>query len=256
MKIKEFLGVILMIVLTICGIILSFGIGISNVLSSDGILDCMIQTEYLDKSELESKNVLGHYMANEKVEQVLDSVAVKSHIKQMTESFNNNTIEEISNSVKDEIKQAVINSLDENATSNTKEQFAEVVSNAYIKSIFPVTEFKTLSSLYNAYSSKISLALIIVAVISIGSYIYLATGKKMYKWAIIALYNVIILNIILVIAMGIFNGIVIGNERTTAVIINMLSKIKINVLIATGITFGVAVISNYIAYFRTRKHSK
>ena len=53
-----------------------------------------------------------------------------------------------------------------------------------------------------------------------------------------------------------FNGIVIGSERTTAVIIGMIYKVKTNVVIATIVTFVVSVVSNYIAYFKKRKHSK
>ncbi|MBQ8043333.1 MAG: hypothetical protein IJ272_04190 [Clostridia bacterium] len=256
MKLKEIIGAIFMIVLTISGIILSFGVAINGVLSSDGILASMIQTDYLDKSEQQAKTVLSHYMSQEKAKEILENVSVKASVRQIADSFDNNTVEQVANNVKQEMKQAVLESLDENIASDTKEQFATVVSDAYIKSIFPVTELSTLSGIYKTYSSKLVLALVIIAIVSIGIYIYLATGKKTYKWAIIALYNVIILNIILLVVLGVLNGIVIGNERTTAVIISMLDKIKINVLIATLITFVIAVISNYIAYFRKKKHSK
>lgn len=256
MKLKEIIGAILMIVLTISGIILSFGLAINSVLSSDGILASMLKVDYLEKSEDEAETVLGHYMSSEKAEQILEQVSAKAGIRQIAEAFNSNTVEQVAGNVKDEMKQAVLESLDENIASDTKDKFATVVSDAYIKSIFPVTEFNTLSGIYKTYSSKLVLALVIVAIVSVGIYIYLATGKKTYKWAIIAIYNVIILNIILVVVLGVLNGIVIGNERTTAVIISMLNKIKMNVAIATIITFAIAIVSNYIAYFRKRKHSK
>ncbi len=256
MKLKDIIGVIFMIVLTISGIVLSFGIAISNVLSSDGILACMIKSDYLNKSEQEAKTVLSHYMSDEKAQEILANVSVKAGVRQITESFDNNTVDQVSNDVKTEMKEEIINSLDKNIASDTKNAFATVVSDAYIKSIVPVTELSTLSSIYKTYGSKLVLALVIVAVVTVGIYIYLATGKKTYKWAIIALYNVIILNIILVLVLGILNGIVIGNERTTAVIITMLNQIKINVVVATIITFVIAVVSNYIAYFRKRKYSK
>lgn len=256
MKLKEIIGAILMVILTISGIILSFGISANCVLSSEGILNAMIQEDYLEKSEQESKTVLGHYMTAEKAEEILKNVSTKSAIRQITEAFDSNTVEKIASDVKTEMKQAVINTLEQDISQDTKEKFATVVSDAYIKSIFPVTEFNILSGIYKTYGSKLVLMLVIIAIISVTIYIYLATGKKTYKWAIIAMYNIIILNVILVLILGTLNGIVIGNERTTAVVISMLNKIKMNVLIATIITFAIAVISNYIAYFRKRKHSK
>jgi len=256
MKLRDVIGVGLMIVLTISGIILSFGLALNQVLNSDGILICMIEANYLNDSEEEAKKVFENYMTEEKAKQVLENISVKSHIRQIAEAFDNNTVEQVASTVKAEVKQIVLDSLDTKKATENEKSYATVVSEAYIKSIFPVTEFNILSSMYRTYSSKLTLALVIVAIVIIIIYTYLATGKKTYKWAIIALYNIMILNIILVIALGILNGIVIGNERTTSVIINMLSKIKINVIIATFVTFIIAVISNYIAYFRKVKHSK
>ncbi len=256
MKLKDIIGTICMIVLTIVGMLLSFGLAINSVLNSDGILSIMIDTEYLDKSENEAKTVLTHYLSDEKADEVLENISTKSSIRQITEAFDSNNVEQVANNVRLDMKQAVLNSLEDSSSNDTKEKFATVVSDAYIKSIFPVTEFNLLSNIYSKISSKLNLALIIISIVFITIYIYLATGKKTYKWAIIALYNVIILNIIMILALGTFNGIVIGNERTTAVIIGMLNKIKINVVIATIITFAVSVISNYIAYFKKRKHSK
>ena len=256
MRLKDIIGTICMIVLTIAGILLSFGVAINCVLSSEGILNIMIKSEYLEKSETEARTVLNHYMTDEKAKEILENVSTKSSIRQITEAFNSNNVEQVANNVKLEMRQAVLNSLDENSSEETKEKFVTVVSDAYIKSIFPVTEFNMLSNVYSKLSSKLNLVLIITGIVCIGIYIYLATGKKTYKWAIIALYNVIILNIVLVLLLGIFNGIVIGNERTTTVIIGMLNKIKTNVIIATILVFVVSAISNYIAYFKKRKHSK
>lgn len=256
MKLKDIFGTMCMIVLTISGILLSFGLAINSVLSSDGILNIMLDTEYLEKSENEAKTVLTHYMSNEKADEALEKISTKSSIRQITEAFDSNNVEQVANGVKLDMKQAVIDSLEDSSGDDTKDKFATVVSDAYIKSIFPVTEFNLLSNVYSKLSSKLNLTLVITGIVAIAIYIYLATGKKTYKWAIIALYNVIILNIIMILALGMFNGIVIGNERTTAVIIGLLNKIKINVVVTTIIVFALSIVSNYIAYFKKRKHSK
>lgn len=256
MRLKDIIGAIFMVLLTISGLVLSFGIAINSVFNSDGILSIMIENDYLEKSEIEAQAVLAHYMSDEKAQKILESISTKSHIRQITAAFDSNSVEQAANSVKNEIKQSVINSVQDNSTQDSKEKFATVVSDAYIKSIFPVMEFNLLSNIYSKLNSKLNLALIITGVVAIAIYVYFATGKKTYKWAIIALYNIVILNIVILIIMGMLNGIVIGNERTTAVIIGMLDTVKLNVVIATIIIFAVSVVSNYIAYFKKRKHSK
>lgn len=256
MKIKDIIGAICMVVLTISGIVLSFGLGIKSVLSSNGILSIMIKTEYLEKSEKEVNEVLKNYMSAEKAEEILENISTKAAIRQIIEAFDSNNVEQVANDVKLDMKEVVLNSIQDNSSQDIKDNYATVVSDAYIKSIFPVTEFDMLSNIYSKLNSKLNIALVIISIVFITIYIYLATGKKTYKWAIVALYNVIILNIILLIVLGIFNGIVIGNERTTNVIMGMLNKIKINVVIATIIVFIIVVVSNYIAYFKKRKHSK
>lgn len=256
MKLKDIIGAICMVLLTISGLVLSFGLAINSVISSDGILSIMIEKEYLEKSETEAKTVLTHYMSEEKAQEILENISTKSHIRQITAAFDSNSVEQVAAGVKNEIKQSVLNSIQDNSTSDSKETFATVVSDAYIKSIFPVTEFNLLSNLYSKLNSKLNLAIVMTSIIAVVIYIYIATGKKTYKWAIIALYNIVILNIVALIIMGIFDGIVIGNERTTDVIIGMIDKVKLNVIVATIITFALSIISNYIAYFKKRKHSK
>lgn len=256
MKLKDVIGIICMVILIISGIILSFGFAINCVLSSDGILNIIIKSEYMEKSENEAKTVLTHYMSEEKAQEVMESISTKASIRQITEAFDSNNVEQVANSARLEMKRAVLNSLEDNSSQDTKEKYATVVSEAYIKSIFPVTEFNLLSNVYSKLSTKLKLVLIITSVVAIAIYVYLAAGTKTYKWAIIALYNVIILNIIIILVLGIFNGIVLGNERTTNVIMGMLNKIKTNVVISTIITFAIAIISNYIAYFKKKKHTK
>ena len=256
MKARHIIGAILMAVLTVAGIVLSFGGAITRVLSSEGIIKSMIEVDYLAKSEQEARNVLLNYLGAEKADTVLNDVSVKSDIREIAAAFDNNTVVEVAENMKENLKETIIETLDDDVQKNTKESFATVVSNEYIKTIFPVSEFNILSSIYEKYSTKLFLGDIILAVICIGIYIYLALGKKTYKWAIIALYNITILNLIVLSLVSIFNGIVIGNERTTAVIVNILDTIKTNVVLYTIIIFVIAVVSNYLAYFKKRKHSR
>ena len=256
MKAKHIIGAILMVILTLTGIVLSFGTAIIQVLSADGIMQSMVKVDYLSASEQEARNVLLNYLEPEKADTVLSEISVKSDIREIATAFDNNSVTEVAEEVKRNIKKQIIEILDKDIPDATKESFATVVSDSYIKVIFPVKEFNMLSSIYETYSTKLVFAIIILAVICIVIYIFLALGKKTYKWAIIAMYNIIILNIILILVLGIFNGIVIGNERTTAVIANILFTIKINVTIVTIIILIITVISNYIAYFSKRKHSR
>ena len=254
MKIKEIIGAICMIILTISGIILSFIFSINYIFSTDGILACMSKIGYFEETEQQTKQVLGHYMSNDEVHKILNNVNTELAIRRMVQSFGKQDIQQVANDVKLEMEQQVVKSLDESIPDDTKKEFAIVVSEAYIKSIFPVAEFNTLSRLFQQYETKLLLLLIILAVISLCIYMYLALGHKTYKWAIIALYNIIILNAIILLLIGPLNNIVIGNERTTELVICMLNSIKINVVIITLFILFISIISNYLAYFKRKKH--
>lgn len=255
MKARQIIGAILMVILTIAGIVLSFGIAITSKLNSEGILKSMIKTGYLAKSEDKAYHVLCNYLAEDKVEKILEEISVKSQIREIAEAFDNNTVAEVADSMKQEVEEQIISVIDKNIPEETKKSFVNVVSTSYIKTIFPVTELDLLSGIYKTYSTKILFAIIILALICVVIYIYLALGKKTYKWAIIAMYNVIILNIILVIALGALNGIVIGDTMTTQVILYILGSVKTTVLLICLIILLIAIVSNYIAYFKKRKHS-
>lgn len=253
-RIKQIIGAILMAILTISLIILSIVLPIVININSSGIKNSMINSGYLDKTEQAAKTELSNYVSDEKVNIILENVSVKADISKIAVAFDNNTVQEVSNEVKEVLKQEVINILEDDIDSTTKNSFANVVSDAYIKSIFPVTEFNLLSVMYSKYSTKLIFASVVMGIICIVIYTYLAFGKKTYKWAIIALYNAIIINIIILVSFNMLNGIVIGNNRTTAVIMDMLSNIK-NCIILEIIVIGIiAIISNYFAYFKNRKH--
>ena len=138
MKIKHIIGAILMVLLTVLGIVLSYGVSVTKVLSSNGIMKSMIDTDYLTRSEEAAKNVLLNYMDQEKAEEILNNVSVKSGIREIAAAFDNNTINEATEKVKETLKEQVIASLDKDIEVNTKESFAMLVSDAYIKAIFPV----------------------------------------------------------------------------------------------------------------------
>lgn len=253
MKLNKLIGILLMIVLTASGIILSIGTAVTGVLNSKGIIASMQNANYLEKSETEAKKILGNYMSNEKVEQILQEINIKVQIKEIAAAFDNNTISIVANNMKDEMKQVIASSLDESVSEANKEAFAATISDEYIKTIFPVTELSALSAVYSIYREKLVLILVITAIFAFIIYMYLAFRKRIYRWAIVSLYNINIINIIFILILGMFDGIVIGSERTTAVVSNIISTIKMNVLIATFVTLIITIFSNYIEYFRKKR---
>lgn len=253
MKVKQILGAILMIILTVSGILFGLLISITTSINSDAIINFMIKANYLTDTEEEAKTVLNSYLTESNTNTVLNNISVKSNIRELAMSLDNNTVNEISTSIKENMQKEIVKVIEDNIDEKTKQEFASVVSEAYIKTIFPVSEFNILSSIYKKYSSNINLIYIVLGILIAGIYMYLACGKKTYKWNIVALYNIIIVNILLIILTHTFNNIVIGNVRTTAVINEMIKGIKTTEIIYTAIIFVVAIISNYIAYFRHKK---
>ena len=256
MKIKNIIGVIFMILLTISGSILLFGISIKSLLSSKAIMNVMAKTNYIEKTEQQAKDVLGHYMELEQVEEMFKVVCAKEDIKEIANAFDSNTVEQAANGVKQTMEQTVLDSLDENISQDAKKKFSTVVSDAYMKTIFPVTEFKILSGIYAIYGAKLNLILIVAFLVILGICIYLVTDKESHGWIIIAMYNITLLSIMFIIALNGLNGITIGNERTTLVIRMMLNKIKIEVIISTVIMFIISCFLNYIVYLKKVRNKK
>lgn len=256
MKVREIIGAILMVVLTLSGVVLACISSLALVLDSENIIYIMDKTNYIEKVEQEERSILLNYLPKEKVDELLDNVSVTSNIIKMVKTFETNNITEVSNEIKENFKNRLINVLDEDIANDTKSSFATTVSNAYIKAIFPITEFGLLSSIYVKYNTVLTYAIATLTVLVLGIYIYLALGKKTYKWAIIALYNVIIFSLIITFVMATFNNIFIGNERVTALVLGVITNIRNNILIAVLIILLIAIFSNYMAYFRKRRHSK
>lgn len=250
MKFKQIIGAILMIILTVSGILVGLCISITTSINSDAIIKYIKKTNYLTDTEEEIKALLNNYLTKEKANLVLNNISVKSNILELAKSLDNNTVEEISKNLKENMQNEIEKVIDDNIDEKTKQEFATVVSEAYIKTIFPISEFNILSSIYKKYSTNIKLAYIALIILMIGIYIYLACDKKTYKWNIVALYNIIIINIILVLLTHKFNNIVIGNTRTTTIINEMIRSVKNIEIVYIVVMLAIAIVSNYIAYFK------
>ena len=254
MKFKKVFDILLMVIQTILLVLLVTLTSIFIEINSSSILKTMEKAGYLQKAETSAKEALNNFLPIDKTEEVLKSISVKSQIKEMTLSLDNNTVEQVANEKKNEIKNEIIKVLDSSVDIDTKESFASTVSEVYIKAIFPVTEFKTLSIVNSRYSERLILSLVIILIISLGIYIYFLSGKKKIKWMIISIYNSIFFSVLIYTQIGMFNNISIGNINTTSVILEFIKNVKFNIIIGIILLIILCFLSNWKAYFRKRKH--
>ncbi len=250
---KQILGIFLMILQSILGIIICLSIALVVNMNSDAALKAIYDAKYLETTSTAAKQTLEGYMSKEKAEEILNKVSVKSSIKELTLAMDNNTVEKKAEDIKENIKEKIILSLEDESSEDTKVQYAEVVANAYMKTIFPVSEMSLVSRIYTLYQNKIIFGVIVLALVYGIIYVFLSKGRKTYKWQIIAIYNSIIFLVIAFVMLGTVTGITIGNERTSVVITNMLTGIRMDVLLTVLGLLILAIFSNYIAYFRKKK---
>ena len=256
MKIKQIMGASLMVIFTICLIAITAILPIITNLNSNKLLSIMSNSNFMDNTDIATEKVLINYLTEENAKKVLEKINPKSDIKKIVLALENNAINKEVENIKNNAKQEIINVLGKDIDSASKESFATTVSNEYVKVLFPVTEFGVISAIYNKFYAKLMLAAVILSVICIAIYMYLALGKKTYKWAIIGIYNAIIITIIMLVAINMLNGIVVGNERTTALIMNVIASIKTYIVIEIILMIIIAVLANYKAYFKQRRYSK
>lgn len=256
MNMKQIIGAILMVVQTVLGVVLVVGVAVAININSDSLIKAIHKSNYLENTEIEARETLCHYMDVGQVEEILNNTSVKSEIKELANAMDSNTIDKVAANISISMKEKVVSSIKDDVDAATKESYATVVTNAYMKTIFPTTELGLISGMYTRYKAKVELALIILGLVYAVIYVFLSMGKKTYKWEIVSLYNVMIFASIIAILIGAFNGIVIGNERTTSVILNLINGIRIDIIIGIVIVLLLSILSNYVAYFkRTKKKS-
>jgi len=112
---------------------------------------------------------------------------------------------------------------------------------------------KKVSSYYNKYVPYLELGTIVVLVLLGIIYIGMLLWKENRKWLIVSLYNILILSVIIAIMLSMFDNIVIGSEKTTSLVLGIISNIKENMYILSGIFFTVSIVLNYLFYFRKDK---
>ena len=250
---KQIIGIFLMIVQTVLGIVLCIGIATVINMNSDTVLKAVYKANYLETTSFAAKETLMGYMTEEKADEILKNISVKSEIKELVGAIDNNTVEKKAEAMKAEMNTKVVMSLEDDVDENLKEQFATIVSNAYMKTIFPISEMSLVSKYCALYKNKIILAVVVLALIYGIIFVALSKGRKTYKWQIISMYNVVIFTLIIFALLGTVTNITIGNERTSEVITNIIKNVRGDILIAVFVMILLAIISNYFAYFRKKK---
>ena len=152
---KQVSGIFFMVVQTILGIVLCLGIATVVNMNSDSILKAIYKADYLETTELAAKQTLIGYMTEEKADLILKEISIKSEIKELVQAMDNNTLEKKAKEMEREVKNKVMVSLEDDVDENVKEQFASIVSNACMKSIFPISEMNLVSNFFAVYKTKI-----------------------------------------------------------------------------------------------------
>ena len=147
MNVKNIIGSIWMLVLTIVGVVLISSLSLLLEINSDGIMKAADKTNYLEVCENDVKNILKNYMPEEKIDSVLENINVKADIIGIINAFDSNKVEAVASDIKEEIRKEVLLVLAD-SNENTKEEFANVIADVYISEIFPVSEFNIINKEY------------------------------------------------------------------------------------------------------------
>jgi len=246
MKIKNILGFICMLITTILGSILIFVISLIMEISSNGIMNAANKTNYFEMCKKDINEVLLNYMPQENVDSVLEEVDINTSIIGLINGFDSIKIDALAGDLKETVREKVKLSLNGNITEENKQEFSNVVSNAFVSEIFPSKEFHLVSSYYNKYVPYLELGTIVVLVLLGIIYIGMLLWKENRKWLIVSLYNILILSVIIAIMLSMFDNIVIGSEKTTSLVLGIISNIKENMYILSGIFFTVSIVLNYL----------
>lgn len=251
MKIKQIIAIIFMLILTISGTIFVLTSSAVMLINTDKLVKIMDNTEYFESSSKEAETVFKNYLPESKAKQVISNIDIKQNILDITGAINNNTVEQVSNKVKQNVKDEVVSVLDKSIDKTTKENFATTVSDAYVSKVLPVKEFSVLGKVYSLYMNKLKDIVLVLGIVSFASLlICVLMSKRTIKWALVALYNIIIFSIVVVIVINMLNGISIGNARFTTLLTAMMNKYNTYIIIYALIMVALSIGLNFLAYFK------
>ena len=80
---KQIIGIFLMVIQTVLGIVLCIGIATVINMNSDTVLKAVYKANYLETTSFAAKETLMGYMTEEKADEILKNISVKSEIKEL-----------------------------------------------------------------------------------------------------------------------------------------------------------------------------
>lgn len=256
MNIKNIFGFICMLAVTILGVIFILASSLVLEINSSGIMKAANETNYFEVCKKDAEEVLRNYMPEEKVDSILEEIDVKTDVIGLINGFDSVKIDALSNDIKSDVKSLVEQSLDENILDKNKHEFSKIVSNAFMAEIFPVEELDLVSRYSSRYIPYLKLGIIASLVIVGLVCICLIICKENRRWLIVSLYNIVIFSCIIAIMLSMFNNIVIGSEKTTELLLSIISNIQCNIYIFSSILFVISIVLNYLFYCIKTKNNK
>ena len=247
---KKILSIIAMLAITILGMFTIWGISIRYVLSPKEIISSMDRANYATDVEKKLKSEFKYYLDEEKTQDIFVKAPIKENIKYILSGVSDQSVEEKSENVKQEVKNIIYRNLSELVSTESAEIFSKNMSEKYIKTILPVSQINKYSKLYVKYIGKLNSVIICSLIITLIIIVIVFLDKESIRFGVISLYNIIIMSVPLAVVILTNSNIALGSIR------KVVQQILYGVVATVGIQIGVIILAlaviNYLLYFRKK----
>ncbi|MDD2628010.1 MAG: hypothetical protein PHR25_01065 [Clostridia bacterium] len=252
-KLKKIVPILLMIIMTVCGVISLIGITTRLTISEEGLSKVLKKSDYVSQTKKTIVATMENYLPANRVESITKEINIKSQLTQITKAFDNNTMSESSEKIRIKVSEVIYdNSADMAQNDDDAKQFSNMLSSIYMKTLFPTTEAGYISNVIQRYEGKLNIITILLAIIAVICLLTLCFNKKEIKWSIIGLYNIIIFVAICAALISINSDIQIGGANTSLILSTLFNNMVFNLIIEIITICVIVILINYFAYFKKK----
>ena len=255
-KYNKVISPILMVIVTLVLMFIIFGITFLHIISISSIKGVFNEVKYYDKVEKLVSNSLISYMSEEQVEVLLANNRVKNNINKLLNSIEGNVLQYEEDYIKSEFKQDILDIVkDINMEETYLNEYVTKISNAYFANLFPTTEISLIQDILIKANELVVLGIVISSICLVLCVIYLFNAGKQNKWLFVAIYNSIILCLVMIVLISNFTNIYYSNDAVTGVLQGIVNNIIKDVVVFCIILVILVSVLNYIVYFKkVKKH--
>jgi len=255
-KYNKVISPILMLIITFVLMFIILGATFLNTMSISSLKRTFNDVKYYDLVVDNIHNSLVSYMTEEQIDELFANNRIKNNINKLLNSMESVSLKDEENYLKIEFRQDILNIIDNiNIEDTHVDEYITKITKAYFANLFPTTEISLIQDIVIKIKELVLFGIAISCICLVLCVIYLFRAGKQNKWLFVAIYNCIILCLVMLILLTNFTNIYYSNKAVTEVLQGVITNMIKDIVIFVIVLIILVSILNYIVYFKkVNKH--